>query len=105
MDPDAFGVGVLDYDSNRDCHIDGRQRENVVFQAPAPGKYYIYASLFSACGEQSTRYGVDVFSSAPGDEPDTFRVKKTHYADGVALRTEANGDRRIGTFVTEIEVQ
>ncbi len=105
VDPDAFGVGVLDYDSNRDCAIDGRQRENVVFQAPAPGKYYVYASLFSACGEQSTRYSLDVYSSAPGDEPDTFSVKKTHYADGVALRTEANGDRKIGTFVTEIEVQ
>ncbi len=105
VDPDAFGVGVLDYDSNRDCHIDGRQRENVVFQAPAPGKYYVYASLFSACGELSTRYSVDVYSSATGDEPDTYRVKKTHYASGVALRTEANGDRKLGTFVTEFEVQ
>lgn len=105
VDKNAPGIGVLDYDSNRDCVIDGRQRENVVFQVPEAGKYYVYASLFSACGELSTRYGVDVYSTVAGDEPDTFRVHKAQHATGVALRSEANADTKIGTFVAEFEVQ
>ena len=52
--PDAWmDGGFLDYDSNQHCELDLRNRENVLFlaAAPPPGRYRVYANLFSGCGQ------------------------------------------------------
>lgn len=101
-DPTQPGTGVLDFDSNQECVIDGVQRENVVFETSAPsGLYQVYANLYSACGEKAVSYEVTLHLRVPGDKPDTFGVQEIHLASGVALDFHANGDAQIGTFVTE----
>lgn len=44
--------GILDFDSNSNCMIDGRREENVYFTvAPPPGHYIARVDAFSLCGE------------------------------------------------------
>lgn len=49
--------GYHDHDSNQQCTLDLRNRENVVWQvAPPPGKYRVYAELYSACDAASVNF-------------------------------------------------
>lgn len=43
-------AAVFPFDANQQCHLDLRNREDVVWaSAPDPGTYRVYAHLFSAC--------------------------------------------------------
>ena len=49
--------GVLDFDSNENCQIDGRDRENVVWTGQAPaGRYVVRVDAFSLCGQGSAAW-------------------------------------------------
>ena len=51
--PDAWREGgFLDFDSNQHCELDSRNRENVIWieGEPPPGRYQVFAHLFSSCG-------------------------------------------------------
>jgi len=100
------GVGYLDADSNADCHVDGRQRETVVFQnQPAPGTYLVYANLHSPCGQSSVRYTVSRHTRAALDPAaGTFTVAESDTRSGTLLAVQANGGTRLGTFVAELPV-
>ena len=53
--------GMLDFDSNAGCVIDGRRQENVVWQAaPPPGTYLVRVATASLCGAPAARWNVDV---------------------------------------------
>lgn len=54
-DPDAWMQGgYLDFDSNQECRPDLRNRENVVWlNPPPPGRYQVFAHLFSPCEQPS----------------------------------------------------
>lgn len=56
--PDGATLGGYhDYDSNQQCTLDLRNRENVVWQVPPPpGRYRVYAELFSACDRASVNF-------------------------------------------------
>ena len=61
--PDA-GVmseaGILDFDSNAGCVIDGRCNENVVWAVAAPaGDYVARVDTFSLCGNSAARWTVE----------------------------------------------
>jgi hypothetical protein len=61
--PDA-GVldedGILDFDSNSGCVIDGRCNENVVWSLAAPvGDYVARVDTFSLCGNSAARWTVE----------------------------------------------
>ncbi|HTV25387.1 MAG TPA: hypothetical protein VMG12_42120 [Polyangiaceae bacterium] len=60
--PDAWrSGGLLDFDSNADCHIDGRRNENVVWtETPASGSYLVRVDAPSLCGAPAARWRVDV---------------------------------------------
>lgn len=47
--------GYLDYDSNQQCQLDLRNRENILwlYADPPPGRYQVYAHLYSACGQSA----------------------------------------------------
>jgi hypothetical protein len=102
VDPTQPGVGVLDGDSNADCRLDDRNRENLVFEtAPEPGRYAVYADLFEACGKASVRFELSLVASAPGAEADTFRQVTTFRQGGVLTAAQADGGSKLGLFVTE----
>lgn len=62
LPPDAFlDGGVLDQDSNANCVLDGRRRENAVWSASAPaGHYRVFAALAQTCGVDSSQFEVTV---------------------------------------------
>jgi hypothetical protein len=52
--------GILDFDSNAGCVIDGRCNENVVWAVSAPaGDYVARADTFSLCGNSAARWTVE----------------------------------------------
>jgi hypothetical protein len=60
-DPNAWKQGgLLDADSNARCVIDGRDQENVVWQATPPsGHYLVRVDTFSLCGQAGARWTVE----------------------------------------------
>jgi hypothetical protein len=54
--------GILDFDSNAGCVIDGRCNENVVWSVgPPPGNYLARVDTFSLCGNSAARWTVEAF--------------------------------------------
>jgi len=54
---DGGADGVLDFDSNEDCQIDGRDRENIVWTGEPPaGHYIVRVDAFSLCGQMSAAW-------------------------------------------------
>lgn len=107
LDKNLPGVGFLDRDSNEGCHIDGRQRETVVFpDRPEPGTYLVYVNLHDACHEPNVRYTVSRFSRTASEPPapGSFSVIETDRTYGTLPAIQANGSTRIGTFVAELPV-
>lgn len=105
VDPDAAGVGSMDRDSNADCRLDDKNRENLVFDTPPPsGRYAIYADLFEACGKPSVRFDASIVSSTPGAEVGTFKQVTTFRQGGVLSAAQADGGSALGLFVTEFVV-
>ena len=52
--------GILDFDSNAGCVIDGRCNENVVWAVAAPaGDYVARVDTFSLCGTSAARWTVE----------------------------------------------
>jgi hypothetical protein len=100
------GLGVLDGDSNADCRLDDRNRENLVFETPPePGRYAVYADLFEACGKGSVRFELSIVAALPGAEPDTFRQVTTFRQGGVLVAAQADGGSKLGLFVTEFNAR
>lgn len=61
QDASVVGVGQLDQDSNANCVIDGRRRENIVWtSAPPRGRYTVYVALASTCGLSRSAFRVKV---------------------------------------------
>ena len=57
--------GILDFDSNANCQIDGRDVENVIWQeAPPAGHYIVRVAAASLCGETSAAWWA--YASVPG---------------------------------------
>jgi hypothetical protein len=53
----AAAGGILDFDSNAQCAIDGRRQENIVWTQPPPsGTYQARVDAFSLCGQASAHW-------------------------------------------------
>jgi hypothetical protein len=85
-DPNGWMMGgILDYDSNANCVIDGRRQEDVYWMVPPPsGHYVVRVDAFSMCGEiqanwtlSATLDGNDV-----GDASGTMRDNDTMFPHG-----------------------
>jgi len=64
-DPNGAATGgVLDFDSNSQCLIDGRREENVVWRGiavPPAGSYSVLVDTFSLCAATTAHWTVDAF--------------------------------------------
>jgi hypothetical protein len=58
IDPEGWKKGgVLDFDANAACVVDGRRRENVYWKlAPPPGQYRVRVDTFSLCGRPAAHW-------------------------------------------------
>lgn len=105
IDSASPGAGNLELDSNRDCAIDGRQRESVVFQSlPAAGTYTIYANLQRACGQEAVSY-VATYHVATRVGDGKFSTRFEYIGAGALVAEQANADTQIGTFVGEVSIR
>lgn len=100
-DLNAPGVGKLQRDANARCVIDGRQREDVVFQARPPrGTYRVYANLTRACGENRVTYKASYHARVSTDEG--FDQNTAEIGAGALVPEQAGSG--LGTFVGELTV-
>lgn len=101
IDLSVPGVGKLQRDSNGDCSNDGRQREDIVFQAmPPAGNYLVYANLNRACGEHEVIYQAHYHVRTR--DGDTFAQNTRSLGAGTLLPRQAGVE--LGTFVGEVTV-
>jgi hypothetical protein len=65
VDPEAYKAGgILDFDSNANCDIDGLRQENVYFTAAPPsGHYLARVDTFSLCSAPAARWKLSVMLS------------------------------------------
>jgi hypothetical protein len=66
VDPNAAAAGgILDFDSNAQCLIDGRREENIAWRGdmamPPHGTYSVLVDTFSLCAATTAHWNVDVF--------------------------------------------
>lgn len=98
VDPSAWKAGaVLDFDSNAQCVIDGRRRENVVWKDTAPpGTYTVRVDTFSLCDEAAARWSVEVYLGG----------ERTSGARGQSIEVDTRGphDRGAGVLALTFEV-
>jgi hypothetical protein len=66
-DPDYTTGGILDFDSNANCQIDGRRKEVIYWTQPPPSGHYIArVDAYSLCGESQATWSVVVAGAASG---------------------------------------
>ncbi|HEX2570135.1 MAG TPA: hypothetical protein VH877_11300 [Polyangia bacterium] len=95
VDPEALAQGgVLDFDSNGACQIDGRRQEDVYWRRPPPsGHYVVRVDTFALCGEIGARWSVEavlngqVLGRAAGFSGET-ETRMPHVAGGGLLAFE-----------------
>ncbi len=98
----AEGVGLLDRDSNARCHIDGINREALVFKtAPASGTYIVYANLTDACGQEAVGFTATVYRSTANDDGTRQLVEVTRQ-NGRLPAAAADGGRGPGLYLLQI---
>ena len=106
FDPTAPGTGVLDADAERNCVDTGYRRENLVWQdAPAPGTYLVYVSLFDSCGQSAVRFNLSLNRPGPAGDGGTRPLESTFSQAGELLAADADSGAKLGLFVTEFSVQ
>ena len=60
---DVMAGGILDFDSNSMCQIDGRRQEDVTYAMRIPsGHYIVRVETFSLCAAADANWTVDVIS-------------------------------------------
>jgi len=106
VDPAAPNTGVFDSDAERNCQHTGSRRENLVWQdAPLPGTYLVYVSLFDACGQSAVRFNVSLNRPGPAVDGGAHPLESTYSQAGELLAVDADAGAKLGLFVTEFSVQ
>jgi len=106
VDPTAPNTGVFDTDALRGCVSTGHLRENLVWQnAPAPGRYFVYASLFDACGHSAVHFTLSLNQPTPIADGGTPVLDQIFERSGELTAVDADAGASLGLFVTEFVVQ
>ena len=94
-DPDAYkSGGILDFDSNSGCVIDGRRMENVYWTvAPPSGHYLVRVDTWSLCGEAMANWRVTA----------TLGAQTLGLASGWARPTDVELPHGVGAGVKALE--
>jgi hypothetical protein len=75
----ASSGGLLDFDSNAQCRIDGRNNENVVWSVKPPsGRYQLKVATFSLCSEPAARWSAEA----------RFEGRRVASSSGVSLPSD-----------------
>jgi len=89
--------GILDFDSNAECVIDGRRNENVIWKVERPaGHYLVRVDTFSLCDAAAAHWDVEVFAAG----------RSIAHAKGTSgeVDTEMPHDRGAGVLAVEFDL-
>jgi hypothetical protein len=101
LDTDV-SIGKLSRDSNAGCDIDDFNLESLVFaDEPPPGEYTVYASLWSACGEDHVDWSASLYQRTTTDDG-AFEMTETELPHGELLAVQATGGTTLGTRITTL---
>lgn len=101
-DPSDPAVPKLSPDSGSSCIVDGRRRENLVFdEAPPAGTWLIYAQLFDACGTHGAAFRVEVYRRKETGEG-TFALERSVARAGSFLSVQVSGGAGSPLFITPV---
>jgi len=106
VDPSVPGTGVIDTDAELNCVDTGHRRESLVWQqAPALGRYFVYASLYDACAQSAVRFTLTLSGPEAAADGGAPRLTTTFERSGELLAADANAGSALGLFVSEFVVQ
>lgn len=106
IDTTAKGTGIFDTDAGRNCVVSGHRRESLVWQdAPLPGTYLVYASLYDACGQASVRFDLSLNRPGPPGKDGIQHLESSYEQAGELLAADADAGSKLGLFVTVFQVQ
>ncbi|MEO7108915.1 MAG: hypothetical protein ABI183_00640 [Polyangiaceae bacterium] len=90
----ALEGGILDFDSNAQCVIDGRRREDVVWKSSAPsGHYVVRVDTYSLCDADSANWRVEALLDG----------KSLGVAEGASFATATQLPHDLGAGVTALQ--
>jgi hypothetical protein len=93
----AGSGGILDFDSNAMCVIDGRRQENVIWKAePPPGHYLVRVDTFSLCAATFANWTVEARLDG--------KLVDSATGESLPTDTEMQHDRGAGVLALEINV-
>lgn len=95
----SFG---LEFDGSAGCTLDGRRRENFVWNDPPEGTWLVYANLFDACGEAAVSFEATVYRKRRNRDG-TFRLDADEPVRGEFLRLQQNGGDGNPLYLTTVE--
>lgn len=105
-DPTAKGGGVFDTDAGRGCVQTGHLRENLGWkEAPLPGRYFVYVSLYDACKQPAVHFTVSLNQPGPVSDGGTRPLNSSFEQTGELLASDADAGTGLGLFVSEFIVQ
>jgi hypothetical protein len=105
-DPTAKGTGIFDTDAGRNCVVSGHRRENLVWQdPPVAGTYFVYVSLYSACGQAAVHFDLSLNRPGAPAKDGTRQMESVYEQAGELLAIDADAGTKLGLFVTEFPVQ
>jgi|JI10StandDraft_1071094.scaffolds.fasta_scaffold20063_4 hypothetical protein len=96
--PPGPNAGYLDFDSNAQCVIDGRQREQVIYRTVAPqGRYKVRVDSFSLCGQPTAYWQSEVWRHG----------RRIAVVDGQSVPSDTRGSHTAGagTLALDIEIR
>jgi len=104
-DPSSPPLARLVLDANADCHLDARQREDIVFDnLPPSGSYQVYVSLARTCGESQVSYEAS-FTARTSEAGGNYGVRTKPLGGGMLTATQVNPNGSLGTYVAKVAVQ
>ena len=105
-DPTVKGTGIFDTDAGRGCVGTGHRRESLIWQdEPMEGTYFVYVSLFDACGQPAVRFDLSLNRRGAVDADGIQNLTQVYSQAGEMLAFDADAGASLGLYVTEFTVQ
>jgi hypothetical protein len=92
----------LEFDGSTGCIVDGKRRENFVWNDAPEGTWLVYANLFDACHEAAVTFEATVYRKRR-DNDGGFRLDADEPLHGEFLRVQQNGGAGNPLYLTAIE--
>ena len=92
----------LEFDGSTGCIVDGKRRENFVWNEAPEGTWLVYANLFDSCHEAAVTFESTLYRKQRNGDG-SFRLDADEPVRGEFLRVQQNGGAGNPLYLTAIE--